>query len=90
MSFQVECPNCGLRPAGEFRYGGPVQQRPQPADTDAKWTDYLYNKPNVRGVQTEWWHHVSACKLWFLVERDTHINRVLASRLSERRENAGD
>ena len=47
--IQVECPNCGLRNASEFRYGGEVNPRPpQPlAIGDAEWTDYIYMRRNA-------------------------------------------
>ena len=88
MSFQLDCPNCGRRPVWEFRYSGPVQPRPQLSDDDETWTAYLYDKPNIRGRQTEWWYHRSACKLWFVAERDTQTNEVLATRRYEPPENA--
>lgn len=83
MSFQLECPNCGRRPVWEFRYGGPVQARPGPSADAETWTDYLYNKPNTRGVQIEWWYHRSACKGWFIAERDTRWNEVLMTKSYE-------
>src|SRR6476646_3517562 len=77
MSFQVECPNCGVRPVWEYHYGGPSKTRPKP-DADVRtWSAYLYAKPNLAGEQTEWWYHRSACKLWFIVRRDTRTNQVL-------------
>ena len=89
MSFQIDCPNCGVRAAGEFRYGGPLRVRPDASADAADWTDYLYNKPNICGVQTEWWYHRSACKTWFIVERDTQQNHVLKTRRYQPEENAG-
>jgi len=81
MSFQIECPNCGTRGVWEFHYGGAAgKSRPPLSAEAAEWTDYIYNKENLRGVQTEWWTHRSACKLWFLVERNTATNEVLSSR----------
>jgi sarcosine oxidase subunit delta len=84
MSFQITCPNCGPRGVWEFHFSGPVGGERPPQDADANvWTDFIYNKSNVRGVQTEWWYHRSACKLWFLVERNTATNEVLGSRRYE-------
>ena len=77
MSFQITCPNCGVRPVWEFHYGGPARPRPTGELTDRQWAEYLYNRPNVAGEATEWWYHRSACKLWFHVRRDTRNNRVL-------------
>ena len=80
MSFEIICPNCGLRPAWEFHYGGPSKTRPAP-DADARtWSAYLYDKPNIAGEQTEWWYHRSACKLWFIVRRDTRTNQIFETR----------
>ncbi len=89
MSFQIDCPNCGRRPVWEFHYAGPVQTRPDPSADDETWTAYLYNKPNVRGVQTEWWYHRSACKAWFIVDRDTRMNKVLSTRQHQPQEDTG-
>ena len=80
MSFELNCPNCGPRPVWEFHYGGPPRQRPGPEATDRQWAAYLYDRANVCGEQTEWWYHRSACKLWFLVRRNTRNNQVLESR----------
>jgi len=81
--IQVECPNCGLRNASEFRYGGEVNPRPpQPlAIGDAEWTDYIYMRRNAAGVQTEWWYHRNGCGTWFLAERDTKTNAVVRTYL---------
>ena len=88
MSFPIECPNCGRRPVWEFHYGGPVQPRPGHDADRETWTAYLYDMPNVCGKQTEWWYHGSACKLWFLAERDTLSNQVLTTRICEPQEDA--
>ena len=80
MSFQIKCPNCGQRPVWEFHYGGPVQARPATSADQRAWTAYIYDKPNIRGVQIEWWHHRSACKQWFMAERDTRSNQVVTTR----------
>ena len=75
----LECPNCGPRNVSEFRHGGEVNPRPTDpsAAGAAKWTDYLYMRRNVSGVETEWWYHRSGCGLWFLAERNTLTNQVL-------------
>ena len=79
MSFLIDCPNCRSRPGGEFHYGGELRSRPAADADDADWTDYVYNRTNTRGVTFEWWYHRSACKCWFVVERDTRTNRVLST-----------
>ena len=92
MAFQLDCPNCGLRPAWEFHYGGAVRKRPEPGDptvTERQWAEYLFNRANVCGEETEWWYHRSACKLWFLARRDTRTNQVLETRRFAPQEAAG-
>ena len=83
MSFQIDCPNCGCRPVWEYHYSGPSRKRPEGAATEREWAEYLYNRSNIAGEQTEWWYHRSACKLWFLVRRDTRTNQVLETKRFE-------
>ncbi len=86
--IQIKCPNCGPRNAGEFRYGGEYNPRPrQPlAVSDAVWTDYIYMRRNLLGVQTEWWYHRNGCGTWFLAERHTQTNVVLKTYFWQERE----
>jgi sarcosine oxidase, subunit delta len=81
----LNCPNCGPRNAGEFRFGGEVNPRPRnpAAIDDAEWAGYLYLRDNTAGMQTEWWYHRAGCGLWFLVERNTSTNQVLRTFLWE-------
>lgn len=74
--FQVPCPNCGLRNASEFRFGGEVTYRPS-GDDQREWTGYIYNRHNVAGAQTEWWYHRSGCQRWFKARRNTVTNEIL-------------
>jgi sarcosine oxidase delta subunit len=61
MSFQLPCPNCGLREVSEFRYGG---QLPGPA-------------LNLPERQRERWYHRLGCRRWLLAERDVRTNEVI-------------
>ena len=74
----IDCPNCGPRNAQEFRYGGEYNPRPAPGASlsDEAWTEYLYMRDNVLGVQKEWWYHRAGCGLWFLAERHTKTKEV--------------
>lgn len=90
MSFEIACPNCGVRPVWEFHYGGPVRARPAPSADEREWAQYLYNRPNNCGVQTESWYHRSACKGWFTVRRDTRTNQVLETQGANSQEERGD
>lgn len=74
--FQIKCPNCGTRDMNEFHFGSEKINRPMhPSRED--WTDYLYKRENVLGVQTEWWYHRLGCRRWFLARRHTRTNQVL-------------
>ena len=77
----LACPNCGRRNVQEFRFGGAYQPRPsQPEEVSEQvWVDYLYMRDNTWGVQREWWYHRAGCGLWFLAERHTRTNEVVAT-----------
>jgi heterotetrameric sarcosine oxidase delta subunit len=78
----LECPNCGPRNAGEFRYGGEVQARPSSERSDQeRWPAYLYLRRNPRGYLREWWFHRAGCGRWFIAERHTKSHEVRATYL---------
>ena len=62
----------------EFAYFGEVTRRPKGSPTLRELTDYVYFRDNVAGVQREWWQHRTGCGEWFLAERDTRTNQVVA------------
>jgi methylglutamate dehydrogenase subunit B len=76
VSFQLTCPNCGLREVTDFGFGGEVSARPAARPSPRELNAYVYFRRNVAGVQREWWHHRSGCRAWFLAERDTRTNHV--------------
>ncbi len=82
MSFLVPCPICGPRDVNEFACAGEVLRRPSRAPSLRELTSYLYFRDNVAGVQREWWYHRLGCETWFLAERDTRTNEVLAVELT--------
>ena len=52
---------------------------PDPARcTDAEWAAYVFNRSGVPGVKREWWCHTPS-GYWFIAERDTASDEVLAS-----------
>lgn len=79
--IRINCPNCGLRNAAEFRFGGEFNPRPKsPLDCDpTDWTDYVYMRRNKRDVQKEWWLHRNGCGIWFLAERHTGTNEIMTT-----------
>jgi heterotetrameric sarcosine oxidase delta subunit len=76
VSFQLPCPNCGLRDVNEFGYAGEVTSRPKQTPSLQELNAYLYLRRNVAGVQREWWCHRYGCQLWFQADRDTRSNEV--------------
>lgn len=74
----LDCPHCGQRNAGEFRYGGEYNPRPSPSGdaSDGDWQRYLYLRRNSMDFQVEWWYHRAGCGTWFLVERERRSNTV--------------
>jgi heterotetrameric sarcosine oxidase delta subunit len=78
VSFVLECPNCGVREVTDFAFGGEVSERPTGHPSARELNDYVYFRRNVAGVQREWWYHRSGCRGWFIAERDTRTNEVLA------------
>jgi len=74
MSFLLTCPNCGKRPVGEFSYRGEYRSRPEHSAEFKEWVKYVFMRNNAAEKQVEWWYHVSGCKRWFLVKRDSRNN----------------
>lgn len=76
---QLLCPLNGVRPVSEFVYGGEVRTMPDP-DTcsDVQWSAYVFNRSGVPGIKREWWCHI-ASGFWFIAERDTTRDEVLAT-----------
>jgi sarcosine oxidase, subunit delta len=79
VSFLLKCPNCGERSVYEFRFGGEYRPRPARDAPDSVWVEYVYSRENKNGVHREWWYHRDGCGAWFLAQRDTVTNNVLAT-----------
>jgi sarcosine oxidase subunit delta len=84
MAFLLNCPNCGRRNVGEFRFGGELTSRPAPDASQSQWSHYFYDRRNLAGVQEEWWYHRFGCRRWFMALRDTLTNEVQETSLPER------
>lgn len=79
--IRIKCPFCGERDHSEFTYGGDGSIEYPALDASAEqWHDAVFLRENIRGVQTETWHHVSGCRLWLLVERDTLTHDIKSVR----------
>jgi sarcosine oxidase subunit alpha len=81
MTFLVPCPNCGLRSAEEFAFGGESSKRPRPGEPALALSRYLYYRVNSAGPEVEWWYHRDGCQEWFLAVRDTRTNAFQTSYL---------
>ncbi|HET7870373.1 MAG TPA: sarcosine oxidase subunit delta [Actinomycetota bacterium] len=76
MTFEIPCPECGVREAEEFSFGGESSRRPPPDADERDLARYLFFRRNVAGTNIEWWFHRDGCRHWFLAERDTRDNVV--------------
>ena len=77
--LRLHCPHCGLRDETEFRYGGEAgRARPADGSASADWARYLYWRRNPVGVHPELWLHVSGCRRWLKIERDTGTNAIVS------------
>ena len=75
--IKINCPFCGEREHSEFTYGGDGAVEYPPLDASvAAWHAAVFTRENVCGVQWETWHHVSGCRMWLLVERDTMTHKI--------------
>jgi sarcosine oxidase subunit delta len=76
--LQIPCPWCGVRDEEEFRFGGELHlNRPASAASDVDWSNYLFNRENVKGVHYERWLHTFGCGRWFSVARHTVTHEIL-------------
>ena len=73
----LNCPMNGIRPIGEFLYGGEYREMPNP-DTcsDQEWASYVHYRANAPGVKKEWWYHAPS-GTWFIAVRNTLSDEVM-------------
>ena len=77
MASLIHCPHCGVRPKEEFHIKGDASiVRPPPDATDEEWFRYMFTRDNPMGRYSELWQHVSGCRRWLVVERDTLSHQV--------------
>tara|TARA_B100001121_G_C18466919_1_gene516005 strand:+ start:286 stop:552 length:267 start_codon:yes stop_codon:yes gene_type:complete len=75
----IKCPYCGNRSQNEFAYGGDATvKRPKLNQeiSDNDWDNFVYNRKSPRGKHLEFWHHLSGCRQWFKVYRDTATHEI--------------
>ena len=44
--------------------------------TDQEWDNFVYNRKSLRGKHWELWQHLSGCRQWIKVERDTATHEI--------------
>ena len=75
--IRIQCPFCGERDHSEFGYGGDGSIVYPALDAPAEeWEKAVFQRENIRGLQTETWQHVSGCRQWLIVERDTMTHEI--------------
>ena len=73
----IPCPFCGPRDHAEFSYGGDATvEWPALDASEREWFEATYLRENPRGAHRELWHHVSGCRAWLVVERDTLTHEI--------------
>ena len=77
-------PLLGLRNAQEFTYLGDARllDRPDPADGEAAFCDYVFLRDNPAGVHRELWYHEQGDRSWLVVTRDTVTHEILGAELA--------
>ena len=45
--------------------------------SDQEWDEFVYYRKNPRGNHLELWHHVSGCRQWFKVFRNTATHEII-------------
>ena len=84
--MRIPCPFCGDRDSSEFAYlGDATLTRPDPSAPSAEraFHDYVYLRDNPAGPHREFWHHVSGCRSWLVVTRDTGNHAILTAEFAE-------
>ena len=85
--MRIDCCYCGVRGNEEFAYLGDatvVRPHADPACRStmpraARGIDYVYLRDNPAGPHRELWQHVSGCRAWLVVTRDTRTHEILRS-----------
>ena len=80
----MPCPLNGPRNIQEFICAGMVEPHPDPNRcSDEEWTEFVWMEENRAGVVREWWCHV-ATAYWFIAERNTVTDEILATYPADR------
>lgn len=81
----IPCPLNGPRNVSEFMCAGLVRKLTKTVSGDDRaWAEYLFFEDNHAGIVLEWWCHLPS-STWFILERDTRTDDILASYAPEDR-----
>ena len=75
----IKCPHCGLRSQNEFAYGGDATIKRHNLNqeiSNTEWDNFVYLRKSPRGRNLEFWHHISGCRQWIKVDRDTATHEI--------------
>ncbi len=84
--MRIPCPFCGERDLSEFVYHGDagfVRPDPDAPDAPASFFDSVYLRDNPAGPHQELWYHVSGCRSWLQVTRNTRTHEILAAQFAK-------
>lgn len=85
--MRISCPHCGERDLGEFAYyGDATKRRPHRASDVETFFDYVYPRDNPAGPHRELWYHVSGCRAWLAVNRDTRTHEIFGVEVARKRD----
>ncbi len=81
--MRIPCPNCGARDHREFEYLGSAKllERPEGGDA-AAFHDYVFQRKNPRGENSELWQHVMGCSAWLHVVRNVTTHEIIEVKLA--------
>ncbi|MBI29503.1 MAG: Sarcosine oxidase subunit delta [Alphaproteobacteria bacterium MarineAlpha5_Bin11] len=75
--IRIKCPYCGDRDHSEFTYGGDGSIVYPELDASVEdWTNAIFFRKNIYGIQTETWQHVHGCRLWLKIKRSTITHEI--------------
>ena len=77
--LNIRCPYCGDRSQKEFAYGGDgtvIRPELNQEISDEKWDEFVYLRKSPRGKHIELWQHISGCRQWIKVQRDTVTHEI--------------
>ena len=79
--FLIRCPYCGECDQSDFTHAGDAHiARPtNSADlSDEAWADFVFLRPNRKGVMAERWFHAAGCRRFLNLLRNTATDEILA------------